>query len=259
MPSSSATAAAGNSGRDIVICSDLEALSQSAAAFLTRSAQEAVNERGRFAVALSGGSTPRRTYEHWAGLPEVPWGRVHLFWGDERVLPQDHPESNYRLVEEALLSKVPLPRENVHRMPVERGDPQAVASLYEEALRAFWVPAAEGWPCFDVTLNGIGADGHTASLFPGSAVLKEKTRWVAAPYVEKLSAYRLTLTLPVFNHARQVVFLAAGEQKSVVVKEVLADQSELPLPARLIRPLSGRLRFFLDRAAGRLIDAETIS
>ncbi|HET6370608.1 MAG TPA: 6-phosphogluconolactonase, partial [Nitrospiria bacterium] len=159
--------------------------------------------------------------------------------------------------------RVPIPPANVHRMPSEMNDPQEAAKSYEETLRRFFGPTKDGWPLFDAVLLGIGADGHTASLFPGSPVLNETRRWVCAPYVEKLSAYRLTLTLPVFNHAAQVIFLAAGQEKAAIVRDLIRqspnerlDRRGSDLPAGRIHPVSGGLLYFVDRSAARFLETE---
>jgi 6-phosphogluconolactonase len=250
----------------LVVCRDAGDMAKRAARLLTRLARKAVRERGRFTIALSGGSTPRAFYERLAAHPfssEMPWRETHLFWGDERFVPPDHPESNYRMADEALISRVPIPPGNVHRMPGEKTDPQAAADAYEETLRRFFGRTPSGWPSFDAALLGIGLDGHTASLFPGSPALNEAHRWVAAPYVEKLSAYRLTLTPPVFNHAERVIFLAAGREKGAIVRELLRPRPKegegragADLPAGLIRPIRGAPLYFLDRSAARLVEME---
>lgn len=260
MSLSNATGGAGDLLREIIVCRDQDDLGRQAADAFVKSARQAVSFRGRFSAALSGGSTPRTLYQHLAEPPfsrRVPWDRVHLFWGDERAAPPDHPDSNYHMANETLIARVHIPPENVHRMPGERRDLDAAAAEYENVLRRFFEPTDDGWPAFDLVLLGIGSDGHTASLFPGSPVLEEGVRWVAAPYVEKLNAARLTLTLPALNHARQVLFLAAGKEKAPVLREILSDRpASPPLPARLIHPPDGRPIFFLDRAAADLIGKE---
>lgn len=262
MISSSGTAGAGDrpdpiSGDEVVICPDLEGLGGRAALLFARSAEEAVARQGRFAVALSGGSTPRRLYQSLA-RPElaekIPWRRVHLFWGDERVVPPDHPDSNYRMAHEALIAHIPIPPENVHRMPGEEHDLEKGARAYEKTLRAFFQPSADEWTSFDLILLGVGSDGHTASLFPGSPALEEPRRWVAAVDVKSLQAARLTLTLPVLNHARQVGFLAAGKEKGPILREILSEKhSRTDLPAQKVRPRNGRRIFLLDQEAAALI------
>jgi 6-phosphogluconolactonase len=235
----------------IIICRDANDLAQQAAAQFVSLAAAAIQSRGCFTVALSGGSTPKTLYSLLA-TPEfrerIVWNRAHLFWGDERCVPPDHPESNYRMVHEALLSKIEIPPENVHRMAGEK-DSDSAAADYEQELSDFFrtTDPASG---FDLVLLGLGEDGHTASLFPGSTALKETTRWVATAYVERLHTHRLTLTLPVINAAAQVSFLIAGESKSAIVKALLGkDSNPARYPAGLVRPVSGELTWFVTQDA----------
>jgi 6-phosphogluconolactonase len=243
---------------EIVICSDAAELSQRGAEQFIQLAHRSVEISGRFAVALSGGSTPKALYSLLAspGYKErVPWKNVHLFWADERCVPPDHSESNFRMVQESLLGKIDIPPENVHRMAGEK-EPETAAAEYEETLRRFFqIPVGER-PRFDLIFLGIGEDGHTASLFPGSAALGETKRLVVAPYVEKLTAYRLTLTFPVLNHGACVVFLIAGESKAAIVRQVLeAKGGAAVIPAARIRPADGRLVWLItqDAAPRRLV------
>lgn len=249
----SKTGGAGGPSSEIIRCRDLREIGERAAESFVRLASEKVQSTGRFSVALAGGTTPRALYQQLANSfsSRAPWEAIHLFWGDERCVPPDHPDSNYRMAYETLISKVPIPSENVHRMPGE-GEPHFSASAYEETLRQFF--GTKEWPSFDLLLLGVGADGHTASLFPGSSALGEKARWVAASYIEKLSAYRLTLTLPVLNHAEEVHFLIAGKEKGEIVRALLADgRPEDRIPAAMVRPVEGTRRVFVDLAASRLI------
>jgi len=237
---------------EIVICRDATELSQRGAEQFIQLAHRSVEMSGRFAVALSGGSTPKNLYSLLAspGYKErVPWKNVHLFWGDERCVPPDHPESNFRLVQEALLSKLDIPPENVHRMAGEK-KPEVAAAEYEEILRRFFRLSNVEFPRFDLVLLGIGEDGHTASLFPGSDVLDETKRLVVACYVENLGAYRLTLTLPVLNNGAAIVFLVTGENKSAAVKQALEPEVGEPMvPASRIRPADGKLIWLLSQDA----------
>jgi 6-phosphogluconolactonase len=202
----------------------------------------------RFAVALAGGSTPRAAYallatEEFAA--RVDWSCVHVFWGDERCVPPDDPDSNYRMAREALLDKIPIPTENVHRM---RGElpPDEAAAAYQAELEA--VLGAGGR--FDLILLGMGADGHTASLFPGTAALHEGARWVVAHYVDKLAAWRVTLTPAAINAAAQVTFIVSGAGKAERLREVLAGPYQPDvLPAQIVRPTDGRLLWLVDAAA----------
>ena len=196
-------------------------------------------------VALAGGSTPRAAYALLAA-EEVDWSRVHVFWGDERCVPPDHPDSNYRLAREALLDHVSLPAGNVHRMRGEM-EPEAAAQAYAAELRAFF---GTQWPSFDLVLLGMGNDGHIASLFPGSAALRETARPVVAVTAEYQDrpAHRVTLTLPAINAARQVLFLVTGAAKAETLWAVLEGPAER-FPAQLIRPTSGQLTWLVDTAA----------
>lgn len=239
----------------ILLCRDLDEVSFRAAELFVRLGHEAVSSSDRFMVALAGGSTPKALYALLAADPfrlQISWSAVHLFWGDERCVSPDHPDSNYRMAREALLEKVPIPAQNIHRMPAEVEDHARAAADYERALRTFFgVPDGEQ-PCFDLILLGMGEDGHTASLFPGTDALRETEHLVAANYVEKVGMYRLTLTAPVINQAANVVFLVSGESKASVLREVLegADRPQ-HLPSQLIRPEKGHLLFIIDRAAAK--------
>jgi 6-phosphogluconolactonase len=218
--------------------------------FVTR-AEEAINTLGRFAVVLAGGSTPKTTYEALARdySGELDWGRVHVFFGDERTVPPDHEDSNYRMAYEALLSRVPVG--GVHRMHGEL-PPAEAAAAYEEELRGFFGP--DGVPAFDLILLGIGEDGHTASLFPETSALDVTDRWVVANPVLKLETTRLTLTVPAINAAKAVAFLVAGEGKAETLKEILQGEVDpRAYPAKFIRPEGGDLTWMVDRAAASLL------
>ena len=236
----------------VVVFDDLADLSERAAGEFSRVARQSADERGRFFVALAGGSTPRGLYRLLAGderRSAVPWNQMQVFWGDERCVPPDHPDSNFRMAYEALLAKVAIAAENVHRM---RGEdpPEQAAQEYERELRdAFGLTPGE-LPRFDLILLGLGADAHTASLFPGSPALHEQSRLVAALYVEKLQANRLTLTPPVLNAARRVVFLVAGADKAPALHAVLqGEYNPGRFPAQVVRPLDGDVLWLVDRAA----------
>lgn len=221
-------------------------LAEAAARDFATLAEEAIGERGRFAVALAGGSTPRATYEVLAGdyAGRIDWDSVHLFFGDERGVGPDHEDSNYRMAREALLDHVPVG--GVHRMRGELplGD---AAAAYEEELREFF---GEDPPRFDLILCGLGEDGHTLSLFPETSALDVTDRWVVANPVLKLETTRLTLTVPVANAASTVIFLVAGEGKAAALREVLeGDADPRAYPAKLVRPESGELIWMADRAA----------
>jgi len=229
---------------------DIDGLSRGALEELLRVLEDAVAERGRFAVALSGGRTPAKLYALWAQQRyrvQTPWDRVHLFWGDERYVPHDDPQSNYRMTRETLIAQVPIPVDNVHPMPTELPQPERAAEVYEKELREFFGSAP---PAFDVQLLGIGVEGHTASLFPGSPVLEETRRWVAAVEVPANPARRLTLTPAVLNSGRNTFFLVAGTDKREIVKALRTQPETTPsrYPAGRIG-LAGRTLWFLDQAA----------
>lgn len=239
---------------EIIICREPGELYHKAAEQFVALAGAACAEKGRFTVALSGGSTPKALYGLLASdgyRDRVHWPRVHLFWGDERCVPPDHPESNYRLVKESLLSGVKIPEENVHRLAGEK-EAEAAAAGYENELRKFF--GATGLPRFDLIFLGLGEDGHTASLFPGSAALSENQRWVAAAYVERFKAHRLTLTFSVINAAAQVTFLVSGESKRAIVKQLLAGSAKSSnYPAAKVSPTDGKLVWLITKdAAGDL-------
>ena len=236
----------------VVVHENQEELAEATARDFARRAEEAIGASGRFAVALAGGSTPQATYERLARdyADRLDWGRVHVFFGDERTVPPDHEDSNYRMARETLLSRVAVG--SVHRM---RGElpPAEAAESYEEELREFFGESDEP-PSLDLILLGIGEDGHTASLFPETSALDVTDRWVVANPVLKLETTRLTLTIPVLNAARAVNFLVAGEGKAGALKEILeGDADPRAYPAKFVRPESGDLVWMVDRAAARLL------
>ena len=203
-----------------------------------------------FSVALSGGNTPRRVYELLATEEfknKVNWAFVHIFFGDERPVPPDDPASNYGMVVTSLISRVPIPKSNVHAIS-GAGDPNENACSYEQELKSYFVGSP--WPRFDLVLLGMGEDGHTASLFPGSAAISERTAWAVANWVEQLKEFRLTLTAPALNSAAQIMFLVTGANKAAPLAAVLngPNQPEL-LPAQLINPDQGELMWMIDKAA----------
>jgi 6-phosphogluconolactonase len=213
--------------------------------------QEAVTKRGRFAIALSGGHTPGKMYSLWAQTEQyrnkTPWDRVHLFWSDERFVPADDPRSNYRMARETLISQVPIPAENVHPMPTNLSSPEECARAYETELLKFFGSEP---PAFDVQLLGIGDEGHTASLFPGSPALGEKVRWVAAVRVAAEPPQRITLTPVVLNQGRNTFFLVAGEGKRAILSAIRDEPASQPsqYPAARIHPAREPV-WFLDQAA----------
>ena len=230
---------------------DARELSGAAARLFVEEARRRIDETGRFAVALAGGSTPERTYEALAteyGEPEaLDWGRVHAFFGDERTVPPDHEDSNYRMARRTLLSRVPVG--SVHRMRGEL-EPREAAALYEEELEAFF----GGPPVLDLVLLGMGEDGHTASLFPRTPALDAYDRWAVENPVEKLKTTRLTLAAPTINAARTVAFLVAGEGKAEALREILEGGADpRDYPAKLIRPETGPV-WMVDEAAARSLE-----
>jgi 6-phosphogluconolactonase len=232
---------------ELAILADAEALARHVADWLVA---RVLGTKGRFGLVLSGGSTPRRLYQCLAESPwreRMPWQRLHLFWGDERFVPPDHSESNFGMVRETLLSRVAIPRDNIHPIATVGLSPEAAAADYERELQA-WYGAAQlepARPLFDATLLGLGTDGHTASLFPGSAALDERRHWVAAVIGAKPEP-RITLTYTALEASRDVAFLVAGADKRAILARLRAGAPELP--AGRLRP-SGAVHYFLDRAA----------
>lgn len=236
---------------------DLDELARAAAEEIAKSAEEAVAARGRFTIALSGGNTPKPVYRLLEQEPRIDWDRVHVFWGDDRHVPPNHPDSNFGMAMDELLSKVSIPLDNVHRMRTEKPDAERAAEEYAWTLRSAFDldDLGEGeWPRFDLVLMGIGADGHTASLFPGSEAVRERSRLVIAPWVSSLGTFRITLTAPVFNHAALALFLVSGEEKAEALRAVLeGDFQPDRFPAQVVRPEEGKLLWLVDRAAARCL------
>jgi 6-phosphogluconolactonase len=241
---------------EIRIFPDMDVLATAAAERFVDLAAMAVAERGQFSVALSGGSTPRATYRLLAAEENaacVDWTKVHVFWGDERCVPPDHPGSSFWVAREALLDRVPLPEGNVHRVWGEL-EPEQAARAYTAELLTFF---SAGWPSFDLVLLGLGNDGHTASLFPDSPALDERHRPVVAvtAHYEDRPAQRVSLTVPAINAARQVIFLVAGASKAGIVSAVLEGPPER-YPAQLIQPAAGVLVWMMDAPAASLLQGE---
>lgn len=227
-------------------------ISAAAAEEVVHAANEAVKRDGRFTLALSGGSTPKNLYNLLAtnARTALPWDRMFFFWGDERHVPPTDPESNYRMADETMLAKIPVSASNVFRIKTENPDAAAVAEAYEQTLRKFFQLQPGQVPTFDLILLGMGPDGHTASLFPGTAALKEKSRLVVANWVEKMQTHRITLTLPVLNAARCVTFLVSGTDKAPALHAVLEENVPAEqYPSKLIKPSDGKLIWMIDRAA----------
>lgn len=243
---------------DLRIAATRDALYRAAAEEFARVALQASRAEGRFSVALAGGSTPKGLYALLANDQSlrgaIPWERTHVFWGDERPVPPHHIDSNYGMAAAALLSKVPIAPQNVHRIHGEESDPHAAAWVYEQELRGFFGVPGGAFPRFDLILLGLGGDAHTASLFPGSAALDERDRLAVANRVDKLDTTRITLTVPLLNNAGCVVFLVSGADKAAALKTVLeGPYAPHGAPAQLIQPNPGRLIWMVDRDAARLL------
>lgn len=226
---------------------DQASVALAAAEIIISAATFSIAERGAFRLALAGGSTPRTLYETLASVDyrsRLNWARVHLYWGDERCVPPDHDASNYRMTRATLLNHAPIPPENVYRLAGE-AEPEQAALDYEKLLRDHLGEAG----AFDVTLLGMGDDGHTASLFPGTAAIHERERWVIAHHVPQLDAWRLTLTPPALNRSRQVMFLVTGEKKAATLKQVHQGEHQPDvLPSQIIQP-QGDLLWLVDQSA----------
>ncbi len=231
----------------------VEALSRAVAASLAEVITSTVARGTACSLALAGGNTPRALYQVLAAdyRVRIPWARVHVFWGDERYVPPDDPSSNYRMAREALLDHVPVPPHHVHPMPTQFPVPDDAARTYEETLRAHF-PGP--WPRFDLILLGLGVDGHTASLFPGSSAVEECERWVVAARAPVEPSQRLTLTFPVLNHAANIWFLATGAEKAAAVHRTIRNVPEpAQCPAAGVRPDDGAVVWWVDNAAAELL------
>lgn len=235
--------------RFVKILKDTDAIAEFVAQKMILIAQEAIAERGKFTLALAGGSTPKPLYVLLGTTyrDEIDWSKTHLFWGDERTVPPDHPDSNFRMVQGALLDRIPQPA-GVHRMLGEL-PPEEAAKRYADRLVEI-IPTKP--PCLDVILLGMGDDGHTASLFPHTEALSETEKYVVANEVPQLDTWRISLTYPVLNHAHQVIFLVAGEKKAERLYEVLhGEPKPLELPSQAVNPAEGDVTWVMDYSAGR--------
>ncbi|RDV16836.1 6-phosphogluconolactonase [Pontibacter diazotrophicus] len=232
------------------IFEDKAKLSKAAAELFVQKAQEAVKQNGRFTVALTGGSSPVQLYTLLAQLPyreQVPWEKTFVFWGDERWVPLTANENNARMAMEILLNKVPVPEDQVYPMWKEDTEPEAFAQQYEQLLQQHF---GQQTPQFDLILLGMGDDGHTASLFPGTEVLHEQSRWVQAYYLEPQSMYRVTLTAPLINQAKTICFLTFGANKAPALHEVLeGERNPEKYPSQLIQPQDGEVVWLVDESA----------
>jgi len=239
----------------IIIESGFKALARKGAEIFSRAAIESVEKRGRFAVAISGGSTPRSMHSMLGKEPfysDIPWDKTDIFWVDERCVPKKHPDSNFGGAKKDFLDKIPISQNQIHPMPVETS-PEKGAEIYQNKLLDFFHLQNEEFPAFDLIFLGIGTDGHTASLFPGQSALNEMKRWVVAVKGGNPNVNRLTLTLPVINRGKQIVFMISGKKKASVVKIALKG-IQSGLPAQLVQPLKGTLIWLLDREAASLLD-----
>jgi 6-phosphogluconolactonase len=215
-------------------------------------ADNAIKQRGFFTVALSGGSTPVKLYKELSGT-DLKWDKTHIFIVDERFVPFDHSDSNYRMINETLLSNINIPEQNIHPVPTGKGSSDESARSYEGDLLSFFNLSYGGIPIFDLVLLGLGDDGHTASLFPGASALTEKDHLaVSATPLDKSMHERITITFPVINNARNIYFMVTGSSKASVVLDVLGNQDS-KLPAALVKPEKGDLCFLLDKSAGALL------
>jgi 6-phosphogluconolactonase len=244
----------GSFDREIRIIKGSKALCREAADVILDGITETLRGKEVYTIALSGGSTPKNLYALMADSTlysnEIPWSKIHFFWGDERHVPPDHPASNYRMTYEAMLSKIPIPDRNIHRVRAEEPNAGRAAAEYEQEVRAFFNLDAGHLPCFDCVLLGMGPDGHTASLFPGTAALHEKRCLVVANYVEKFQTYRITMTAAVLNNGHTIIFLVGGQEKAETLHKVLEGDPQPDLyPSQLIRPAHGKLLWLIEQAA----------
>jgi len=246
------------SNTEVRVFSDAKSLSRGAADEFVRAARAAIDSRGQFTVALSGGSTPKAMFsllseDHRSAAAPLAWERIHVFFGDERHVPPDHPESNFRMASESLLDHVPIPPGNVHRILGEL-DAATAAARNEAELRSVFQTTPGATPKFDLVLLGMGTDGHTASLFPDSAALGETTALVTANWVEKFKSHRITFTFALPNKASEVLFLTDGNDKAEMLRNILrGDPSGQTYPAQNVRPHDGRLIWMVDEAAARAL------
>jgi 6-phosphogluconolactonase len=258
-------------GAQVRVYQDSDELALKAARRFARLADQYVLGCGRFTVALSGGSTPKAMFSLLARSPfveTIPWSSIHFFWGDERFVPHDHPDSNYRMTYETLLSRVPVPQANIFRVPTELPDANLAAKQYADMLVNFFLKTIDpgttaplsNVPRFDLVFLGMGPDGHTASLFPHTAALQNDTDIAVANYVEKFSAYRITLTARTLNNARNITFLVAGQDKAETLQKVLeGERDPETYPSQLIHPTKGTLLWLVDEAAASLLnDSENL-
>ena len=242
-----------SSDMKIHIHSDKSSMTNSVGDLIIADILSAISSRGQCSLALAGGNTPRSVYSYMAEAAGVPWPDVHLFWGDERSVPPDHPDSNFRMVKESLLQHIAIPESNIHRIAAEH-EPAHAASAYESELQKYF---GGGLPVLDLVLLGMGDDGHTASLFPGTSAVHETNRLVTEVHVPQLNTWRITMTLPLLNLARKVIFMVAGETKADKVRMILGDNLRTDAyPASLIAPEQGDVIWMLDSEAAAFLNIE---
>jgi 6-phosphogluconolactonase len=228
-------------------------LQRAATEFIARLLDDAIRARGVGTLVLSGGSTPKAIYELLGAEPlrsQLDWNNIHLFWGDERCVLPTHADSNYRMTNSALLEKIEIPDANIHRIQAERR-PSDAAELYANEIRNFFKLEDNQLPQFDITLLGMGEDGHTASLFPETTILNETKRLVADVFVPKFNAHRVSMTFPTLNNSRAILFLISGASKAEILRDVL-EGAPNRFPAQRVQPTNGALFWFVDDAAARL-------
>jgi 6-phosphogluconolactonase len=243
--------------REVRVLADANAIAQTAAAEFLDTALDAVRQEGSFSVALAGGSTPKDLYGLLSKNPlqaKVPWGKIQFFFGDERHVPPDDRESNFRMATEAMLAKAPIDPKQVHRIKSEKANASEAAQEYEQELRESFKLKPDQLPRFNLVLLGMGPEGHTASLFPGTKALREQRRLVVSNWVGKLYTDRITLTPPVLNNAARIIFMAHGAEKAPALKAVLEGPYEPEqLPAQMINPLKGRVVWLVDPSAASML------
>jgi 6-phosphogluconolactonase len=240
----------------LLVCPDSEGIARNAGRMFVEWAWQFIAQDGRFCVALSGGHTPALFYRVLASKDfrgQVDWAKVHIFWGDERPVPPESPESNYGLARRELLIRVPIPPANVHRMEAEKANVGRSAQDYEDILRQYMALDSRGFPRFHLIFLGLGPEGHTASLFPGQRGIKETSRWVSTPLVPQIGSRRMTLTLPVLNAAHRALFLVSGPDKAEALYAMLSGMSDPPIPAQMVTLPDGQRTILCDETAAKLV------
>lgn len=252
-----------NLQRCILVSRSTEQAYTDAAALFLRLAEQSIAAHGLFTVALSGGSTPKKLYELLASpawRDRILWSKIEFFWGDERYVLPDDPVSNFRMTQEVMLSKVAVPSERTHRVPTEIEPPAAAAQMYEEEIKRVVATRSSAIPEFDLILLGLGTNGHTASLFPHQPGLHEKSKLVIGEYIEEVKMSRITMTVPLLNAAKDVLFVSLGTDKASVLKDVITGAYDPErLPAQLVQPRPGNLTWLIDPPAAVDLPAEILT